>query len=494
MKRLTIIFISLALILNLVIPSLTLYAYHEEENTTTDETNVAIEEENGTYSSRSTIIEGGGEINGELWYAIDLDDEGKPIITYDIDYSRSHLLEYLKPGDIVYERNAGFDVVDFLGHIAMVIEVVQATPTQPGYVLMIESLPSVINNPYTGEPRELGVCYSIMTPTRFRAKRVSIMRVKDATDEQIQGAVNWAVSRLGKKWRFPTDKHLDNNNEENGEGKNWYCSELVWAAYCLQDIDLVEYNILPVAPEDIYKSDEVATILDYSSPTTFGENTATHHTFICDGDTYTEEHDFVYESVDGVNHLISCFCGYTITVPHEYTYTRINWDTHLGTCICGHTVTENHSLEYEQLGDSENHKETCTLCEHSGIDSHNYKCYGTLGEFHSEACIECGYAHMGLESCEYVSIDENSHSVICPDCEHSVATEAHNWAYTSVNALSHEKYCADCGYVSDGLEVHSWTPYNSDYVKCSYCGFLKKKTGNIIIPVQPAKQDDDYSE
>ena len=146
------------------------------------------------------------------------------------------MLEYLKPGDIVFERNAGFDVVDFLGHIAMVIEVVQETPTQQGYVLMIESLPN-LDNPYTGEPRELGVCYGIMIPTRFDAKCVSVMRVKDATDEQIQGAVNWAVSRLGKDWRLPTDKHLDNNNEENGEGK-----KLVLFRACLGGILFARYR------------------------------------------------------------------------------------------------------------------------------------------------------------------------------------------------------------------------------------------------------------
>ena len=195
MKKLLILFVTLLLICVIQMSSvISIYAYYEEENTTTDETIVVTEEESGTYSSRSTIIEGGGEINGELWYAIELDNDGNPIITYDIDYSDSHLLEYLKPGDIVYERNAGFDMVDFLGHIAMVIEVVQDTPTQQGYVLMIESLPNLIPNPYTGEPRELGVCYSIMTPTRFDVKHVSVMRVKDATDEQIQGAINWANS------------------------------------------------------------------------------------------------------------------------------------------------------------------------------------------------------------------------------------------------------------------------------------------------------------
>lgn len=345
MKKFVILFVTLLLVCVISMSSLiSVYAYCDEENTTTDETNVTTEEENSAYSSRSSIVEGGEEINGELWYGIEMDTENnKPIITYDIDYSDSHLLDYLKPGDIIFERNAGLDVVDFLGHIAMVVEVVPKTPTQQGYVLMIESLPSVINNPYTGEPRELGVCYSIMTPTRFDVKQVSIMRVKNATDAQIQGAINWAVSRFGKAWRVPANKYIDDK-------KNWYCSELVWAAYCLQGIDLVENNILPVPPEEIYESDEVVTILDYRAnvdpddyyDTTFIEKTNTHHTYSCSGDTYTEAHDYevynyCYEKCRA--------CGYQRQAQeHEYTYryNSLNSTTHYAYCECGARKGESH--------------------------------------------------------------------------------------------------------------------------------------------------------
>ena len=385
MKKLVILFVALLLVSVISMSSLiSVYAYCDEENTTTDETNVATEKENSAYSSMSSIVEGGEEINGELWYGIKLDTEGKPIITYDIDYSDSHLLDYLKPGDIIFERNAGLDVVDFLGHIAMVVEVVPETPTQQGYVLMIESLPNA-DNPYTGEPRELGVCYSIMTPTRFDVKHVSIMRVKNATDTQIEGAINWAVSRLGKAWRVPANKFIDNE-------KNWYCSELVWAAYCLQGIDLVENNILPVAPEDIYESNEVATILDHRADeedyydTDFINKTDTHHTYSCDGDTYTEEHDYevynyCYEKCRA--------CGYQRQAKeHEYTYryTTSNSTNHYAYCECGTRKGESHV--FNVVGEYKICEECNYQIETNHVHSYTYTPL-LKGKSHRKEC-SCG--------------------------------------------------------------------------------------------------------
>ncbi|MBR2381197.1 MAG: hypothetical protein IKA84_01720 [Clostridia bacterium] len=429
MKKLVILFVALLLVSVISMSSLiSVYAYCDEENTTTDETNVATEEENSAYSSRSSIIEGGGEINGELWYGIELDTEGKPIITYDIDYSDSHLLEYLKPGDIVYERNAGLDVVDFLGHIAMVVEVVPETPTQRGYVLMIESLPNT-DNPYTGEPRELGVCYSIMTPTRFDVKHVSIMRVKNATDTQIEGAINWAVSRLGKAWRVPANKFI--NNE-----KNWYCSELVWAAYCLQDIDLVENNILPVPPKDIYESNEVATILDYRADTEdyydtdFINKTDTHHTYSCDGDTYTEEHDYevynyCYEKCRA--------CGYERQAKeHDYSYTTVSSSVHEATCT------------------------------------------------------DCGYTEEKPHTFRYTSRNATQHTKVCIDCDESI-TENHNYEGKIIDATEHSLEC-DCG-ATNGTQGHIWTSSGIGKVKCDFCGFIKILAPGEFIPIIKNKED-----
>ena len=466
MKKIVILFVTLLVCVAAMSSLISIYAYCEEENITTDETNVDLEEENGTYSSRSTIIEGGGEINGELWYGIKLDTEGKPIITYDIDYTDSHLLEYLKPGDVVFERNAGFDVVDFLGHIAMVIKVVQATPTQPGYVLMIESLPSVINNPYTGEPRELGVCYSIMTPTRFSEKRVSIMRVKDATDEQIQGAVNWAVLQLDRAWRFPVNKFIDNNDPD----KAWYCSELVWAAYCLQDIDLVEYNILPVAPEDIYKSDEVATILDYRweddsgyYETTF-DTTDTHHTFNCDGDTYTEEHDYVYESINNQTHSVSCFCGYTSTEAHDY---------------------ETYNFCYEKCSDCGNVRQAK---EHSY--TYRYEEIDTISHY---SYCECGKQRNDLHNFKLVGMMN-----VCENCNCRVNAEhVHSYTYTPRNdGKNHIKECS-CGIFV--MEQCLGEMSLGGQSLCSKCGQVVRSGIGILsdedddaLPFN--KEDDDYSE
>lgn len=82
-------------------------------------------------------------------------------------------------------------------------------------------------------------------------KEVSIYRVKGSTIEQRNKAVDFCISQLGKSY------FLDLKKDRSEKQKDWYCSELVWAAYINQGID-IETNDFPnepgVTPRDIKNS------------------------------------------------------------------------------------------------------------------------------------------------------------------------------------------------------------------------------------------------
>jgi hypothetical protein len=105
----------------------------------------------------------------------------------------------------------------------------------------------------------------------------SFYRVKSASETQIQNALEFAESQLGRAFQHPyINKSYDPNNELDPNSDEWYCSELVWAAYynCNHsvsegifgegiDIDFNGWELVgeekypTVLPGDIIKDDDV---------------------------------------------------------------------------------------------------------------------------------------------------------------------------------------------------------------------------------------------
>ena len=455
MKRLLILvtILLLSFVIFLLSP-LNINAASSEETLGADENISNLENENTENSVRS--IPGGEEPDNEQWYDVKLNNG---VLTlkddkyYNIDYSvMPELTTHLKPGDIIYEPNGEF-IGDLTGHIAMVYDIVYDESRDQYYVITIES--------YMG-----GVQYGLMTPTRFYSKDVEIYRLTDASEEQVQGAVAWAQTQYGASWFFkPYKRTLPADNLI----PTWYCAELIWASYYWQGIyldqdDNNDFGSI-VFPSEIAAYENAIPILhkdgkDYQAE--LRSNDDTYHTYSYNGKRYTEEHNFVYTSKGNQTHTVSCMCGYE--------------------------ATENHTLEYVILDDTL-HREHCTACTYGKVQYHDYECTGVVDGVHTEACAGCEYSHDGLTNAVCTSIDEDNHSSVCPDCEYSVDSEPHNWVYTSINASYHEGHCSDCGASKGANETHAWTTYSPQYVKCMYCGHLKLKTGNVIIPVSPSKND-----
>ena len=153
-------------------------------------------------------------------------------------YGKYKLTSKLQKGDIIFESKGGFGIT---GHIAIVEGIF--TSNGKTYVRVIEAISD-------------GVCRGILDDTRVGDKGVTVYRVSGATTSQKNSAVNFCKSQLGKKYS------LDFAKDTSSSEKDWYCSELVWAAYKNQGIDIeVAGNGEPgVTPRDLRNSSLTYTV------------------------------------------------------------------------------------------------------------------------------------------------------------------------------------------------------------------------------------------
>lgn len=154
-------------------------------------------------------------------------------------YGKYKLLQNVKKGDIIFEGNGGFGIT---GHIA-VVEGIYSRGDGTQYIRLIEAI-------------ENGVVRSILDDKRVVDKDVTVLRVTSATTTQINNAVSFCVSQLGKKYKLDFAKDTSKNE------KDWYCSELAWAAYKNQgiDIEVDGLNEPGITPRDIKRCKKVSTI------------------------------------------------------------------------------------------------------------------------------------------------------------------------------------------------------------------------------------------
>lgn len=154
-------------------------------------------------------------------------------------YSKYKLLSNVKKGDIIFEAAGGFGIT---GHIA----IVEGIYTRSGggqYIRVIEAI-------------DKGVVRSILDDTRIDERKGTVLRVKSASTTTINRAVSFCVGELGSKY------NLDFAKDTSSAETDWYCSELVWAAYKNQgiDIEVGGINEPGITPRDIKRSNKVSTV------------------------------------------------------------------------------------------------------------------------------------------------------------------------------------------------------------------------------------------
>ena len=156
-----------------------------------------------------------------------------------VNYHGSNLLENLRRGDIIFEATGFYGIT---GHDAIVEDIFYSETYEQYYVRIIEAI-------------SVGVARSTITPTRIIRKEGSAYRVADANEAQIDEAIEFVIDQLGKPYQLEYAKNYSSTSP------NWYCSELIWAAYYHQGFNLDDDNLdLPVTPRETIESSLVESI------------------------------------------------------------------------------------------------------------------------------------------------------------------------------------------------------------------------------------------
>ena len=168
------------------------------------------------------------------------------------------LMSKVNKGDIVYEATGGFGIT---GHLAIVEGVFYSNTYHQFYIRVIEAISD-------------GVRRGILSNDRYTEKNDTILRPNSSsvTGKKINNAIKFCIGQLGK------DYSIDLGHDTSSNEENWYCSELVWAAYKNQGIELEQvqsgYTNEPgVTPHDIYHSSAVNTVSISSSDVSFSDTT-----------------------------------------------------------------------------------------------------------------------------------------------------------------------------------------------------------------------------
>ncbi len=187
------------------------------------------------YAANPPTPETRASVRGE-WY--DNIGETDPEPSQRADYSTYNILSTVKKGDIVEETTGGIAAI--VGHIAIVEGKYWDSTHKQYYIRTVEATwPTVTHGALDDE--------------RYDERGVNVYYVTDASSSQKTGAVNFCIGQIGKPWwpDIPAFTEL-NANEDN---TNWYCSELVWAAYYSRGINLNGNSI----PKHIYMPSDLAS-------------------------------------------------------------------------------------------------------------------------------------------------------------------------------------------------------------------------------------------
>ena len=166
---------------------------------------------------------------GGKWY--DNIGDSSPKLNHAASYDKYNILSTVKKGDII-EETEGL-VAQVTGHIAIVQGKYWDSTYSQYYIRTIEA---GIN----------GVVYGVLDDERYDDRGVSVYYVTSATSTQKTDAVTFCKNQLGKPYWLAIPALTRCNYSSSAT--NWYCSELVWAAYYNQGINLNGSSI----PMNIY--------------------------------------------------------------------------------------------------------------------------------------------------------------------------------------------------------------------------------------------------
>jgi len=148
----------------------------------------------------------------------------------------------IQPGDILLHRKEGFLACKLnWTHAGIYV----------GYNLVVEARPLGINY------------YSISDWDYPNDVMVALLRVTSASKDQREAATQWAINQVEREDR-PVYRPWVYRKSYDSNSNSWYCSELVWAAYYNQGIDIdfnnVDATTGGVLPDDILLDNDTEQI------------------------------------------------------------------------------------------------------------------------------------------------------------------------------------------------------------------------------------------
>lgn len=160
-------------------------------------------------------------------------------------YSKYKLLSTVKRGDIIHEKRSG-GVGSITGHIACVEGI---------YYLPAGSYKNYVYNIRIIEAISPRVCRSVLDDTRCDDNNVMLLRYKrNISSSNMNKVINFLTGQLGKTYKMDMSRNTSYNTT------NWYCSELVWAAYSSIGLDIEDGNFGAITPGDIKDSNNTKTV------------------------------------------------------------------------------------------------------------------------------------------------------------------------------------------------------------------------------------------
>lgn len=225
-------------------------------------------------------------------------------LPYAVDYSESGLLEFVRPGDILYDPlGAGIQDVPIMnqdigfGHTGIVEGIFYDNTFQQYYIRTIEAN---LN----------GVSRCLLSPERMATTNMSILRLENMTDTLRNTAVWFAIQQLGKPYDYsyiPAIMSIDS--------PSWFCSELVHASYKYVGIDFFFGANVIVSPSNIYESVLTKEVYRYGINNRFISDVNCHYLSVYGVDeVWSEPHDY------SVNNNNAEICSYCHHVRHSYTH------------------------------------------------------------------------------------------------------------------------------------------------------------------------------
>ena len=172
---------------------------------------------------------------GDSWY--DNIGVSNPQLPQRASYNRYNILSTVQKGDIIHETTGG--IAALTGHIAIVQGKYYDTNYGQYYIRTIEAVWD-------------RVVYGVLDDTRYQNRGDEVYYVTSANATQKARAVDFCIGQLGKPWSLEMPLLSECAYESTTE--NWYCSELVWAAYYNQNINLHGLTI----PRHIYTPSALA--------------------------------------------------------------------------------------------------------------------------------------------------------------------------------------------------------------------------------------------